>query len=195
MTSDDSPKARARAVRADVRRNRARLIGAARETFERDGADASLEGVARLAGVGIGTLYRHFPTRQDLLEALLADTYGELAAGARELMLSPAPGDALMEWLRAFVSGVTAFRGMAAAAVVSLRDDRPEASRAMREAGGALFARAQEAGDVPRDAVFIDALRLAGAIAMVTEDAPEASGRLLSLAATGVVPGKAAAPR
>ncbi|WP_207945372.1 TetR/AcrR family transcriptional regulator [Actinomadura sp. 7K534] len=193
MTSDDSPKAPVRAVRADVRRNRARLIGAARETFGRDGADASLEGVARLAGVGIGTLYRHFPTRQDLLEALLADAYGELAAKARELMLSPSPGDGLLEWLRAFVSGVTAFRGMAAAAVVSLRDDRPEAARAVREAGGALFARAQEAGDVPRDAVFIDALRLAGAIAMVTEDDPEAAERLLSLAATGLAPGKAAA--
>ncbi|TDC71138.1 TetR/AcrR family transcriptional regulator [Actinomadura sp. GC306] len=182
-------------MRADVRRNRARLIGAAREAFERDGADASLEGVARLAGVGIGTLYRHFPTRQDLLEALLADAYGELAARARDLALSASPGDGLLEWLREFVSAVTAFRGMAAAAVVSLRDDRPEASRAMREAGEALFARAQEAGDVPADAAFIDALRLAGAIAIVTEDDAEASGRLLALAATGMVPGKAAAPR
>ncbi|XRQ14983.1 TetR/AcrR family transcriptional regulator [Actinomadura welshii] len=200
MTSDDSPQAPVRAVRADVRRNRARLIAAARETFQRDGAGASLEGVARLAGVGIGTLYRHFPTRQHLLEALLADAYGELAARARELAASPSPGDALLEWLRAFVSGVTAFSGMAAAALVSLREaslrgDGAEAARAVLDAGGALFARAQEAGDVPPDAAFIDALRLAGAVAAVTEHDPEAAGRLLSLAATGMVPGKAAWPR
>lgn len=191
MTSDDTPKAPARAVRADVRRNRARLLAAARETFQRDGADASLEGVARLAGVGIGTLYRHFPTRQHLLEALLADVYAELAAAARDLLLSPAPGEALMTWLRAFVSQVTVFRGMAASAVVSLRDERPEPSRrAMCEAGEALFARAQRSGDAPADAAFTDVLWLTGAIAAVTEREPEAAGRLLSLAAAGMVPGK-----
>lgn len=191
MTSDDSPKGPARAMRADVRRNRARLIAAAREMFERDGAGASLEGVARLAGVGIGTLYRHFPARQDLLEAVLADVYDDLAARARELALSPAPGDALMEWLRLFVSRVTAFRGMAAAAVVSLRDERPEAPRAMREAGEALFARARKAGDVAPGTAFADALLLAGAIAAATEDDPDAAGRLLTLAAAGILPGKA----
>ncbi|HEY8480542.1 MAG TPA: helix-turn-helix domain-containing protein [Spirillospora sp.] len=189
MTSDDSPKPPVRTIRADVRRNRARLITAAWEMFRRDGADASLEGIARHAGVGIGTLYRHFPTRQDLLEAMLADGYAELAAKARELLVSPSPGDALMEWLREFVTRVTAFRGMAAAAVVSLRDDRPEASREVREAGEALFARAQRSGDVPPDAAFIDALRLTGAIATVTEHDPEAADRLLALATGGMIPG------
>lgn len=190
MTSDDTPQAPARAVRADVRRNRARLLAAARETFQRDGADASLEGVARLAGVGIGTLYRHFPTRQHLLEALLADVYQELAAAARDLLLSPAPGEALLTWLRAFISRVTVFRGMAASAVVSLRDERPGPSRrAMCEAGEALFARAQRSGDAPADAAFADVLWLTGAIAAVTEREPEAAGRLLSLAAAGMVPG------
>lgn len=194
MTSDDTPKAHARPVRADVRRNRARLLAAAAEMFRRDGADASLEGVARQAGVGIGTLYRHFPARQDLLEALLADVYDELAAAARELLVSPAPGEALTTWLRAFVSQVTVFRGMAAAAVVSLRDEasgRSGPCRAMLEAGEALFARAQQAGDVPANALFLDALRLAAAIATVTEREPEAADRLLSLAAAGMVPGKA----
>jgi len=195
VTSDDSPNAPVRAVRADVRRNRARLIAAARETFQRDGAGASLEGVARLAGVGIGTLYRHFPTRQDLLEALLAGAYDELAARARELAGSPSPGDALLEWLRAFVSGITAFPGMAAAAVVSLGEDRGEASRPLREAGAVLFDRARESGDVRPGAAFTDVLRLAGAIAMITERDPEAADRLLSLAAAGMTPGTAAATR
>ncbi|TDD36090.1 TetR/AcrR family transcriptional regulator [Actinomadura sp. KC06] len=182
-------------MRADVRRNRARLLAAAGEMFERDGAGASLEGVARLAGVGIGTLYRHFPTRQDLLEALLADVYDGLAATGRELLVSPAPGEALTTWLRAFIVRITAFPGMAAAAVVSLRDERPEPSgprRAVRDAGEALFRRAQDAGDVAADAVFADALRLAGAIAMVTERDPQAADRLLALAATGLAPGKSA---
>ncbi|WP_338071271.1 helix-turn-helix domain-containing protein [Actinomadura bangladeshensis] len=197
MTSDDTPKAHARAVRADVRRNRARLLAAARETFQRDGADASLEGVARTAGVGIGTLYRHFPTRQHLLEALLADVYADLAATARELLIAPAPGEALMTWLRAFASRVTVFRGLAAAAVLSLREEslreeRPEPGcprRAMCEAGEALFARAQRAGDAPAGTAFADVLWLTGAIAAVTEREPEAAGRLLSLAAAGMAPG------
>ncbi|NEA24791.1 TetR/AcrR family transcriptional regulator [Actinomadura bangladeshensis] len=184
-------------MRADVRRNRARLLAAARETFQRDGADASLEGVARTAGVGIGTLYRHFPTRQHLLEALLADVYADLAATARELLIAPAPGEALMTWLRAFASRVTVFRGLAAAAVLSLREEslreeRPEPGcprRAMCEAGEALFARAQRAGDAPAGTAFADVLWLTGAIAAVTEREPEAAGRLLSLAAAGMAPG------
>jgi len=195
VTSDDSPNAPVRTVRADVRRNRARLIAAAREMFQRDGAGASLEGVARLAGVGIGTLYRHFPTRQDLLEALLADAYGELAERARELAESPSPGDALLEWLRAFVSGITAFPGMAAAAVVSLGGERGEASRPLREAAAVLFDRAGESGAVPPGTALGDVLRLAGGIATVTERDPEAADRLLSLAAAGMIPGAAAAPR
>ncbi|RFS82565.1 TetR/AcrR family transcriptional regulator [Actinomadura spongiicola] len=180
-------------MRSDVRRNRARLLAAAREMFERDGAGASLEGVARLAGVGIGTLYRHFPTRQDLLEAMLADAFEALAADARERRVSPVPGEALAEWLRAFIERTTAFRGMAAAALMSLREDRADpfpACRAMREAGEALFVRAQEAGDVPADVAFADALRLVGAIATVTEREPEAADRLLALAAAGLIPGK-----
>jgi AcrR family transcriptional regulator len=190
VTSDDTQTAQIRAVRADVRRNRARLLAAAREMFERDGAGGSLEGVARLAGVGIGTLYRHFPTRQDLLEALLADVYDGLAVRGRELLESPEPGEALTEWLRGYIAGTTAFPGMAASAVVSLREDRTDpcpSCRAAREAGEALFVRAQKAGDVPADVAFADALRLAGAIAVVTEDEPEAADRLLALASAGMI--------
>ncbi|GAA4226263.1 TetR/AcrR family transcriptional regulator [Actinomadura meridiana] len=190
MTSDDTQTAQVRAVRADVRRNRARLLAAARELFERDGAGGSLEGVARLAGVGIGTLYRHFPTRQDLLEALLDDVYADLTVRARELLESPAPGEAFTEWLRRFIAGTTAFPGMAASALVSLREGRPDpgtACRTARDAGEALFVRAQKAGDVPGDASFADALRLAGAIAVVTEHEPEAADRLLALATVGLL--------
>ncbi|MWA05668.1 TetR family transcriptional regulator [Actinomadura sp. LD22] len=190
MTSDDTP--RTRAPRADVRRNRARLLAAARELFLRDGAGASLEGVARRAGVGVGTLYRHFPTRQDLLEALLADAYDALAERGRELLASPEPGRALLTWLGGFVAAVSQFQGTAPAVMVSLRRERPEAfrsCRAMRDAGEALFARAQEAGEAPAGAAFVDVLKLAGGIAMAAEREPGAGGRLLSLAASGITPG------
>ncbi|WP_242614396.1 TetR/AcrR family transcriptional regulator [Actinomadura roseirufa] len=192
MTSDDTPRAPARPERADVRRNRARLLAAAREMFLRDGAGASLEGVARLAGVGIGTLYRHFPTRRDLVEALLADVYDDLGTRAQELAGAPDPGEALMEWLRAFVSHVTGFRGMAASALITLRDegaDPPTSCGTMRAAGEALFARAQASGDVPAGVGFLDVLTLAGAIAIATEQDPGTADRLLSLAAAGAVPG------
>ncbi|TDD70906.1 TetR/AcrR family transcriptional regulator [Actinomadura rubrisoli] len=197
---DDTPQApapdhrlartRTRTERADVRRNRARLLTAARETFLRDGADASLEGVARLAGVGIGTLYRHFPTRQDLLEALLTDVYDDLAARARDLLPSPEPGEALMTWLRAFISHVTEFRGMAASVLVTLRDERSDlfhSCRTMRAEAESLFVRAQKTGDVPAAADFPDVLTLAGAIAMATEQQPATADRLVSLAATGLL--------
>ncbi|WP_433234036.1 TetR/AcrR family transcriptional regulator [Actinomadura nitritigenes] len=192
MTSDDTP--RTRAPRADVRRNRARLLAAAREMFLRDGAGASLEGVARLAGVGVGTLYRHFPTRQDLLEALLADAYDALAERGRELLESPEPGRALLAWLDDFVAAVSEFRGTAPSVLVSLRGGRCEAfrsCRAMRDAGAALFARAQEYGEAPAGVAFLDVLKLAGGIAMAGEREPGAAGRLLSLAASGIAPGAA----
>ncbi|QXJ26233.1 helix-turn-helix transcriptional regulator [Actinomadura graeca] len=159
--------------------------------FLRDGADASLEGVARLAGVGIGTLYRHFPTRQDLLEAMLAGVYDELAARARGLLAAPAPGEALLTWLRAFIEQVTVFRGMPASVMVTLKDERSELNpscRAMRAAGEELFVRAQKGGLAPADTAFDDVLRLANAIAMATENDPAAANRLLALAAAGLCP-------
>ncbi|GAA2160575.1 TetR/AcrR family transcriptional regulator [Actinomadura napierensis] len=194
MTSDDTP--RTRAPRADVRRNRARLLAAAREMFLRDGAGASLEGVARLAGVGVGTLYRHFPTRQDLLEALLADAYDALADRGRELLEAPDPGRALIAWLGEFVAAVSRFRGTAPSVLVSLSGERPEAfrpCRAMRDAGEALFVRAQESGAAPTGAAFLDVLKLAGGIAMASEREPGAADRLLALAASGIAPGAAEA--
>ncbi|QXJ23880.1 TetR/AcrR family transcriptional regulator [Actinomadura graeca] len=185
----------ARPLRADVRRNRENLLAAAREIFAAHGAEASLESVAERAGVGIGTLYRHFPTRQDLLETLLTDGYVQLGQRADELLDDPSPGAALVAWLEAFIAQVTPFRGMAASVMVTLRDERSElfhACHAMRSSGATLFARAQEAGSVPPGTAFLDVLRLAGAIAMATEGEPVVSGRLLDLAVRGVIPGSAA---
>ena len=193
MTTDDTPQ-RAPAIRperADVRRNRARLLAAAREMFLRDGADASLEGIARLAGVGIGTLYRHFPTRQDLLEAMLTGAYDDLATRARDLLTADAPGEALMTWLRTFITQITAFRGMPAAVMITLAEGRCAllpSCQAMRAGGEELLIRAQKAGEAPAGADFTDVLQLANAIAMATEDDAAAANRLLALAAAGLRP-------
>src|SRR5216683_1164509 len=93
-----------RGMRADARRNYERLLSAAAAAFATRGADdVSLEEIARRAGVGIGTLYRHFPTRQALLEAVYRDQVEALRARADELAEAESPGDALAEWLRAMV--------------------------------------------------------------------------------------------
>ncbi|MBT2212481.1 MULTISPECIES: TetR/AcrR family transcriptional regulator [Actinomadura] len=197
MKPQETADPAARPLRADVRRNRENLLAAAREIFTSHGAESSLESVAERAGVGIGTLYRHFPTRQDLLESLLADGYDQLGLRAHELLDDPDPGAAFVTWLEAFIAQVTPFRGMAASVVVTMRDERSElfhSCHAMRTAGATLFARALEAGAVPPGTAFLDVLRLAGGIAMATEGEPEMSRRLLDLAVHGVVPGAATGP-
>src|SRR6266567_3379071 len=94
-----------RPMRADARRNYERLLKGALEAFGEQGADtASLEEIARRAGVGIGTLYRHFPTRQALLEAVYRDQVDALGIRAAELMRTDPPGTALAQWLEALVT-------------------------------------------------------------------------------------------
>src|SRR5919112_5514942 len=88
--------------RADARRNFDALLAAAREAFAEQGSDASLEDIARRAGVGIGTLYRNFPTRQDLFESVYLGEVEELCAAAEAAMAQP-PWEALASWLRRFV--------------------------------------------------------------------------------------------
>ncbi len=100
-------------LRADALRNRLKLIEVAAGAFAERGADASLEEIARQAGVGIGTLYRHFPTREHLVEAVYRRELELLATAATELMAEKAPDIALEEWMHRFVSYMAAKRGMA----------------------------------------------------------------------------------
>ena len=100
-----------RPMRADAQRNYAKLLSAASAAFVESGADdVSLEGIARRAGVGIGTLYRHFPTRQALLEAVYQDQAEQLAARADELLKSDSPAEAFASWLHALVATMAAVR-------------------------------------------------------------------------------------
>ena len=109
------PGKRTRKPRADAVRNRERVLEAAREVFSAGGAEASLEAVARTAGVGIGTLYRHFPTRESLFEAVYRREVQQLADLADRLKREMPPIEALRHWMRSNVKFVATKKGMSAA--------------------------------------------------------------------------------
>ena len=144
----EADKAR-RAPRSDSLRNRARLIAAARDVFSAGGPEASLEAVARAAGVGIGTLYRHFPTREALFQTVYLHEVDQLVALAEELGEDPDPLAALRRWLHALVALVATKRGMVVAlapAPGSATELYAESWEKLTGAAGALMARAVAAG-------------------------------------------------
>jgi AcrR family transcriptional regulator len=181
-------------LRADARRNYERLLAEARVSFAAHGTDASLEDVARRAGVGIGTLYRHFPNRQSLMSAVFEDAVSELLTRSRELLTAPQPCAALVTWLREMVTHASEYRGLARALMAVTYDDTSALARCsgpIREAGGALLLRAQEAGDVRGDVEIGDLLQLTHAIALAAEGNPgdpELADRLLTLTLRGLKP-------
>ncbi|MFE0644261.1 TetR/AcrR family transcriptional regulator [Streptomyces sp. NPDC058877] len=179
-------------MRADARRNHERLLAAARAAFAEQGADAPLEEVARRAGVGIGTLYRHFPTRAELLNAVFQEALAELLDRSRELAGADAPCRALVEWLRALIAHAGEYRGLAHA-LMSASHDRSSAlarcSEPLHSAGRRLLERAQEAGQVRTDVSIGDLMQLTNAIALAAEgcpEDPELADRLLALTLRGL---------
>ena len=151
--SEVPTKPPARSPRADAARNRERLLGAAKAVFSAGGPEASLEAVARRAGVGIGTLYRHFPTREALFEAVYRREVDELAALAEASVTQGPPADALRRWVKANVAFVATKKGMAAAlALAAYNKDLSAYSIArLSAAGGLLIDRAREAGALRTD--------------------------------------------
>lgn len=185
----------ARPMRADARANYERLLAQARLAFAEHGTGASLEEIARQAGVGTGTFYRHFPSREALLEAVLHDRFDRLTAQAHELSATAAPGPALVAWLREFVEFAGAYRGLTAALMQTLRDTSTElhaACEAMREAGSALLASAQRAGKIRPDLDALELFTLVSGLAWAHEQTSAAvpgrvtTDRLLALALDGL---------
>lgn len=176
-----------RPQRADARANHDKLVAAARALFTERGTSAPLEEVAERAGVGIGTLYRHFPTRQALLEAVYVDEVEAMARAATELEELP-PWDALSQWLHQYVGFAATKRALNEA----LMETDPNSNvlltcrTAIVGAGTALVERAQTAGVVRNDTTFPDIVRMVGAIAMVPTEDPEQKDRLLELALDGL---------
>ena len=182
-----------RSQRADAQRNVERLIAAAREAFAAHGSNASLDDIARVAGVGAGTLYRHFPTRLALFEAVYRDSVERLCVDGERLAATELPAQALLEWLRGFVTVVSQKRGLAAALSEEGRTSELFAHcHAMINAtGDKLLVRAKEAGAMRDDVELGDVLRMAKAFALVAETAPEGSAlaeRLLGLSMDGLRP-------
>ncbi|MFN8026416.1 MAG: helix-turn-helix domain-containing protein [Acidimicrobiia bacterium] len=180
-------------LRADAARNRERILDAARTAFAHRGPDASLDEIAKAAGVGTGTLYRHFPTRDDLVQAVFVEGIETLQQQADALLDSDRPGEALGEWLRAQMAHGAACRGLGAEAMLAMLD-RPESEppvcASMRASGGALLARAQAANAVRDDVDVDDLMRMMQAIELAAADSPDPASaqRLFDLVFDGLRP-------
>jgi AcrR family transcriptional regulator len=152
----------ARKPRADAVRNRERVLEAAKAVFSAGGPDASLEAVAKRAGVGIGTLYRHFPTREELFEAVYRREVEQLGELAEQLKSEPDPVEALRRWLRSNLEFVATKKGMLAALqLVAYGSSELQAYSFDRltKAVGALLTRAAAAGEIRADISAEDVLR------------------------------------
>jgi AcrR family transcriptional regulator len=177
-----------RPKRADARRNYEKLLAAASDAFADLGTAASLEDIARRAGVGIGTLYRHFPTRQALLEAVYIDEVEEMSAKANDLG-DLEPWDALVTWLRQFVRFAATKRALADEMLNSIDAEAPvfvSCRTAITEAGDMLLQRAQLSGDARPDTTFTDVGRMVAGIASIRTADPGQIERILDMALDGL---------
>lgn len=189
MTQDSDSKPRK--PRADSLRNRDLLLSAAKAAFAGAGADAPLEDIARRAGVGIGTLYRHFPTREALVAAVYAREIEQLAASADELLARRPAGEALDAWLNLLIDYMATKRVVAPA----LRADPGEGSRLYAASGATILPAlrrltqaAHAAGEIRPDIGFEDVLRMMSALGQGYEQPGWEGGarRLLSVMMAGL---------
>ena len=180
---------RTRPRRADAQRNRDLLLAAAKDVFTEHGVDAPLDEIARRASVGNATMYRHFPTRSDLIVAVYADEVAALCARGDELAATGEPREALFSWLAEFIAHVTSKKELA----LAVADDRTgtrstlfgQWHSAMHATASTLLAGAQRAGVVRADLDVPDLLSLANGIAL-SGASPHRLGRLLALVREGV---------
>jgi AcrR family transcriptional regulator len=174
------------ALRADARRNIERLLAEADAVFGEDGTDASLERVARQAGVAIGTLYRHFPHRRALIAALLRQRHTELFALGERLLGAGDPADALADWVRACTSHAATYRGLAGilAADTAEADELHAACTRMTRLTRRITKRARDAGSIRADATVGDIITLINAAAWTR--AHGRADRLITLALAGL---------
>ncbi len=182
-----------RARRADAQRNVVRLIAAAREAFAARGTTASLDDIARSAGVGPGTLYRHFPTRLALVEAVYRDNVGRLCSEGERLAATESPAEALVDWLRGFITVVAEKRGLAAALTEEGQASElfAQCHSMINTTGGELLDRAKVAGAVRDEITLGDVLKMVKAFAHAAETSPEGPAlaeRLIAISMDGLRP-------
>ena len=178
-----------RPKRADALRNYEKLVAAAREAFTEAGRSASLEDIARRAGVGIGTLYRNFPTRGDLVQAVYVDEVEALSRSAEQLA-DLDPWAALSGWLQRFVGYVATKQALSEELFAVADADRQAVfagCRAMLNgAGEPLLRRAQDAGIVRPDVSIEEVVRMVAGIAKIPAEDPAEIQRVLAVALDGL---------
>jgi AcrR family transcriptional regulator len=181
VPADDRP------MRSHARRNRERIINEARDALTGTGCDTSLNEIARRAGVGIGTLFRHFPSRDALLEALTYDGTVALCTEAKRLQDTEEPAAALAIWLRRLIDHVAAYRGMAASLLLAGTRGSDSGLRnsyeAIEAAAAALLLRAQSTGDVRHDLDVPSLVALIGAVSWLQEQNEGRTERVASVMA------------
>jgi AcrR family transcriptional regulator len=181
-----------RPKRADGRRNYDGILAAARAAFDAHGTDASLEEIARTAGVAIGTLYGHFPTRETLIEASVRDGLDGLRASAEVLSASIDPLPALTAWIDQAVAHCSTFRGLVGFLAASSYDDGTPLHQScvdMHNAGGDLLGKAQKSGKVRTDLTSDDLFAIITSAAWSRENSPpdhDHSLRLIEVLIDGI---------
>lgn len=178
-------------MRADARRNNARLLDAARAVFARDGAGAPMEAIAREAGVGVGTLYRHFPKRVDLVQAVYRDDVDELVAAAERAAAELDPWGALASWLEGFVN-YARNKKVLIAELQETFERQPELKVQSRErinaAMSAALVRAQAAGVARADIDGDDLMALVSPMCIHANLTEEQCGRVVAMILDGLKP-------
>ena len=179
-----------RPLRADAQRNYDRIVATARAAFAEFGSEVPLDDIAKRACVGAGTLYRHFPTREKLYEAVYRGEISALCERAPQLLAELPPTEALAAWLGELVQWVARKRGLAMTLKASI-DAGSETFRlcqtAMREAAGMVLSAAQATGSIRADIGPADLMRLGHGIGVSVEHAaPEDVGRMLSVMLDGL---------
>ncbi len=183
-----------RVQRADARANRVRILDVAEEVFGEGGESASTEEVARLAGVGIATVFRHFPTKAALLEAVLARRFDRLREQAEALLNAADPGQAFLGFFRYLVADAPAKIGIAEALLEAGGDGGGEAARAsagLRQAFGALLQRAQHAGVIRDDVELQEVYALLTGVSRAAADehpGEQVRARMLTIVFDGLAP-------
>ena len=185
------PPERTRPLRADAQLNQDRLLDAAARAFARDGADTSLKAIAKDAGVGIGTLYRRFPSRESLIEATYRNETARLCAAAPELLLSTPPAAALRTWMDRFVDYIATKHGMADAlhaVLVSQGELRMRTRDLLTEALATLLRAGVADGSIRPGIDPNDVLMVLGGITLIAgePDQRALAHRLLDLLLTGL---------
>ena len=177
-------------LRADAQRNRESILTAADEAFAEEGLSVSVDEIARRAGVGAGTLYRHFPTKEALFQAVLVAHFDEIALLARELAERDDPSEALFEFMTRLGAEAASKKNLVdalAGAGVDLHQTAPESKRAVEEAFRQLLLRAQADGSIRRDVTIDDLFGLImGTCSMANPQADASQARMMAIVCAGL---------